>query len=90
MVCPERPFEKFMIHRIAKAFLRSGRTSTGTWYVAPPTRRLFTSTRGRTFSIAYFKNSERFLISQLAANNFHGVIKKTPSDSLFCRHPSSH
>src|SRR5690349_1996947 len=27
---------------------RSGRTSTGTWYVEPPTRRDFTSTRGRT------------------------------------------
>jgi hypothetical protein len=31
---------------------RSGRTSTGTWYVEPPTRRDFTSTAGLTFSMA--------------------------------------
>src|ERR671930_465288 len=35
-----------MSQRIASAVRRSWRTSTGTWYVAPPTRRLFTSTTG--------------------------------------------
>ncbi len=38
-----------MTQRMASAVRRSGRTSTGTWYVAPPTRRLFTSTTGFTF-----------------------------------------
>src|SRR5689334_13000245 len=42
---------------------RSGRTSTGTWYVEPPTRRLFTSTRGRTFESA---RSHTFSGSSLA------------------------
>ena len=34
---------------------RRGRTSTGTWYVAPPTRRERTSSGGLTLSIARFK-----------------------------------
>ena len=37
---------------MARVVARRGRTSTGTWYVAPPTRRLFTSSTGRTFSTA--------------------------------------
>ena len=41
-----------MSQRIASAVRRSGRTSTGTWYVAPPTRRLFTSTTGFRFDSA--------------------------------------
>src|SRR5262249_30863172 len=40
------------IQRIASVVALRGRTSTGTWYVAPPTRRLFTSSTGRTFSTA--------------------------------------
>ena len=32
---------------------RCGLTSTGTWYDAPPTRRDFTSSIGRTFSTAF-------------------------------------
>src|ERR1700710_884073 len=44
--------------RIANAVRRSGRTSTGTWYVAPPTRRLFTSRRGFTLSNALRKISK--------------------------------
>src|SRR5690606_40267207 len=43
--------------RIARAVRRDGRTSIGTWYVAPPTRRAFTSTIGRTFSRVVSKNS---------------------------------
>src|SRR6476659_6303487 len=37
---------------MASVVARRGRTSIGTWYVAPPTRRLFTSSAGRTFSTA--------------------------------------
>ena len=40
---------------IASAVRRSGRTSTGTWYVAPPTRRLFTSTTGLRLASACLK-----------------------------------
>src|SRR6266850_357090 len=38
--------------RMASDVRRSGRTSTGTWYVEPPTRRDFTSTAGLTLSMA--------------------------------------
>jgi len=41
-----------MTHRMASDVRRSGRTSTGTWYVEPPTRRDFTSTAGLTLSMA--------------------------------------
>ena len=39
---------------LAEDLDRLGRTSTGTWYVAPPTRRDRTSSRGRAFSTAFF------------------------------------
>src|SRR5512147_1411357 len=45
------------IQRIASAIRRTGRTSTGTWKFAPPTRRLFTSTIGREFASAVLKTS---------------------------------
>ena len=38
-----------MSQRMASAVRRSGRTSTGTWSEAPPTRRLFTSSAGLAF-----------------------------------------
>jgi hypothetical protein len=38
--------------RIESEVRRSGRTSTGTWYVEPPTRRDFTSRAGLTLSTA--------------------------------------
>src|SRR5438874_10129225 len=41
-----------MTHRMASDVRRSGRTSTGTWYVEPPTRRDLTSTAGLTLSMA--------------------------------------
>ena len=47
-----RPRAYSTSQRIPSASERSGRTSTGTWYVEPPTRRLFTSTRGRTLPSA--------------------------------------
>src|SRR5262249_9745848 len=37
---------------LASVWRRVERTSTGTWYVAPPTRRDFTSTTGFTLSSA--------------------------------------
>src|SRR5207249_11777404 len=40
------------IHRMESEVRRSGRTSTGTWYVEPPTRRDFTSRAGLTLSTA--------------------------------------
>src|SRR4051794_33745531 len=43
--------------RIASAIRRTGRTSTGTWKFAPPTRRLLTSTIGREFASARLKIS---------------------------------
>ena len=43
--------------RIASATRRTGRTSTGTWKFAPPTRRLFTSTIGFAFCSACVKTS---------------------------------
>src|SRR5258708_4898109 len=39
-----------MTQRIASVWRRVDRTSTGTWYVAPPTRRDFNSTTGFTLS----------------------------------------
>src|SRR5690349_173892 len=41
-----------MTQRMANDVRRSGRTSTGTWYVEPPTRRDLTSTAGFTLSMA--------------------------------------
>ena len=43
--------------RIASAVRRTGRTSTGTWKFAPPTRRLFTSTIGFELASAWLKTS---------------------------------
>ena len=43
--------------RIANAIRRDARTSTGTWYVAPPTRRDFTSTAGATLPSAFSTTS---------------------------------
>ena len=55
MECSRRWREKFTIHRSASVVPRVGRTSMGTWYVAPPTRRDFTSSSGLTFSTAFFR-----------------------------------
>ena len=44
-----------MIQRMARAARRSGRTSTGTWSEAPPTRRLFTSSAGLALLTACLK-----------------------------------
>jgi hypothetical protein len=46
-----------MIQRRASAWRRSWRISTGTWYVAPPTRFGLTSSIGVTFRIAWSKTS---------------------------------
>src|SRR5437667_6525807 len=46
-----------MSQRIASAVLRSGRTSVGTWYVAPPTRRERTSISGDALFIAFLNIS---------------------------------
>jgi hypothetical protein len=46
-----------MTQRIASVWRRLERTSTGTWYVAPPTRRDFTSTIGLTLSSAMVRSS---------------------------------
>src|SRR5438270_36772 len=43
IVCSRRWRVKFTSHRSASVVPRAGRSSTGTWYVAPPTRRLLTS-----------------------------------------------
>ena len=45
-----------MSHRMLSAVRRSGRTSTGTWYVEPPTRRDLTSTAGLQLSTAALKS----------------------------------
>src|SRR5690625_6998085 len=58
MVRSPRLREASINQRIESAIRRSGRTSTGTWYEAPPTRRLFTSTAGFTFSTAVWKTSK--------------------------------
>src|SRR6266850_3703578 len=52
MLRSERRRAAVIIQRIASEVRRSGRTSTGTWYVEPPTRRDFTSTAGLTLSMA--------------------------------------
>jgi small subunit ribosomal protein S7 len=44
-------------HRMANAVRRSGRTSTGTWSEAPPTRRLFTSSVGLELLTACLKTA---------------------------------
>src|SRR5262249_32402431 len=51
---PLRASANFTIQRMASEICRAGVTSIGTWYVAPPTRRERTSSRGRTFSRALF------------------------------------
>ena len=48
---------------------RTGRTSTGTWKLAPPTRRLFTSTIGREFDSAWLKTSSGSLPPFLAIDS---------------------
>src|SRR5262245_13038226 len=45
-----------IIQRMLSAVRRSGRTSTGTWYVEPPTRRDLTSTAGLQLSTAALKS----------------------------------
>ena len=55
--------------RIASAVRRTGRTSTGTWKLAPPTRRLFTSTIGREFDSAWVKTSSGSLPPFLAIDS---------------------
>src|SRR5947209_6754010 len=55
MVFSPRSLAYSISQRMASATRRSWRTSTGTWYVAPPTRRLFTSRTGFTLSRAFLK-----------------------------------
>ena len=52
MGLPDLAREAAIIQRMANARRRSGRTSVGTWYVAPPTRLGFTSRCGVAFRIA--------------------------------------
>src|SRR3982750_208435 len=52
MVFSRRALEYVTSHRRPSVTARGARTSTGTWYVAPPTRRLRTSRVGFTLSIA--------------------------------------
>ena len=69
MLLPPRARAYCTSQRIASEVARSGRTSTGTWYVAPPTRRDFTSMRGRTLSSArrnIARGSLRVLLSMIA------------------------
>src|SRR5699024_2845436 len=47
--------EKVTSQRSARVVDRPGRTSTGTWYVAPPTRRDRTSSAGRTLSRPFLR-----------------------------------
>src|SRR3989304_3595870 len=47
-----------MSHRKAKETRRSARTSTGTWYVAPPTLRDLTWSTGFTLSTACLKRAQ--------------------------------
>ncbi len=49
--------EKSMSHFMAMLSLRLSRMGVGIWKVAPPTRRLRTSTAGVTFSSAFLKSS---------------------------------
>src|SRR5690606_41315421 len=51
LLFPYTTLFRSMSQRRARAVRRSLRTSTGTWYVDPPTRRERTSTAGRRFSI---------------------------------------
>ena len=55
MVYSDRLRALSISQRSASAWRRDWRTSTGTWYVAPPTRRERTSTVGLTFSSASWK-----------------------------------
>src|SRR2546427_2020229 len=54
---PGRLRAAWMIQRIASDVRRSARISTGTWYVAPPTRRGLTSIRGIAFLSAVSNTS---------------------------------
>ena len=52
-----------MAQRMASVSRRVARTSTGTWYVAPPTRLDFTSTTGLMLSSAWARSSSDFCSS---------------------------
>src|SRR5690606_5536260 len=60
MVFSPRLREYKIIHLIPKDTFLSGLTSVGTWKVAPPTRRLFTSTPGMILFNAFFQVSRPF------------------------------
>jgi hypothetical protein len=57
MLLPARPRAAASIQRMASAIRRSAATSTGTWYVAPPTRRGLTSICGATLRSAWSNTS---------------------------------
>ena len=54
---PERLRAKKIMFLMLIETFRSGRISIGTWKLAPPTLRLFTSTAGVIFSSAFFQTS---------------------------------
>jgi len=63
-----------MIQRIARDVRRFGLTSTGTWYVEPPTRRDLTSRAGLTFSRAFLNVLERVVLG-LPLDLLHGAVE---------------
>ena len=54
---PLRSREKRMSHLMEREIFLSGRTSEGIWKVAPPIRRLLTSTAGETLDNAFLQTS---------------------------------
>src|SRR5436190_228969 len=67
--------EYVRIQRNASDVLRAGPTSTGTWYVEPPTRRDFTSRTGFTFSIAFLKSFSGSSLGFLPFRTFRAVLR---------------
>ena len=63
--------------RIASAMRRDERTSTGTWYVAPPTRRDFTSTAGATLLSAFSTRLDRLgvLLADRVERAVHDLLR---------------
>src|SRR6202020_2664212 len=69
-----------MTQRMARVWRRFARSSTGTWYVAPPTRRDLTSTTGLTLSSACCSTA---MASTPAAPLFFSLMRSMAPYTIF-------
>src|SRR6202046_157493 len=75
-----RSLSAAMTQRMARVWRRFARTATGTWYVAPPTRRDLTSTTGLTLSRACCSTA---IASTPAAPLFFSLMRSMAPYTIF-------